>query len=236
MRLVIARASRLVLVSRHLLANPLLAAASEAGKVQVIANGVDVDAVRRRAREPLDHPWLAAGDRSTILAVGRFVAQKNFLNLLRALAIARRTRPVRLILIGNGPLRAQVLEESQRAGIADAVDLVEPVANPMPFLARASAVAIPSWWEGASNILLEALACGTPVVASTTAGNAEEVLDGGKYGLLVRPEDPQALAEALLAQTGDDPLLPGNRVDDFDLNVTLAQFGDLVEELAAADA
>ena len=47
---------------------------------------------------------------------------------------------------------------------------------------------------------------------------------------------PQALAEALLAQTGDDPLLPGNRVDDFDLNVTLAQFGDLVEELAAADA
>jgi hypothetical protein len=74
---------------------------------------------------------------------------------------------------------------------------------------------LPSLWEGASNALLEALACGVPVIAATSAGNAQEVLGYGRYGLLVDPLDVEGMAQAMLYQTVADACRPGSRAADF---------------------
>lgn len=234
-RAVAALADRMVFVSRHLLRSRAVLGAGAIRKAVVIPNGVDVAAIRRRAEGPCAHPWLAdVASMPLILAVGRLARQKNFAHLLQAVATARQSRPLRLLLIGSGPLHNELLSQADTLGIRDAVEIMAPVANPMPFLAQASVVALPSWWEGSSNVLLEALACGTPVVASRTAGNAEDVLDFGRYGLLVDPDDPEGMAAALLVQTSDEAQLPGDRAMDFSRDAMLRAYGDLIMGLEDA--
>ena len=228
-RTVAAFADRLVFVSPHLLRSEAVLGKGAIRKAVVIPNGVDAEAVRKRAAEPVSHRWLCdIGEHPLVLAVGRLAPQKNFDNLLRAIAIARRSRPVRLLLIGSGPLKQALQKHAAALGIGEAVEFMAPVSNPIPFIAGASVLALPSWWEGSSNVLLEALACGTPIVASRTAGSAEDVLDSGRHGLLVDPGDPEAMAAALLRQAGDDRILPGNRALDFSRDASLAAYADLI--------
>lgn len=233
-RAVAALADKLVFVSRHLARSKAVLGSAAIRKAVVIPNGVDVAAVRHRAQESCFHPWLTDRDRvPLVLAVGRLALQKNFANLLRAIAIARQIRPLRLLLIGSGPLRDELERQAGTLGIQDAVEIIRPIANPMPFLARSSVVALPSWWEGSSNVLLEALACGTPVVASRTAGNAEDVLDFGRYGLLIDPDDAEGMAAALLIQTSQEAQFPGDRALEFSREATLRAYGELIMEQAA---
>ena len=228
-RAVAALADQIVFVSRHMARSKAVLGSGTIRDAVVIPNGVDVADVRRRATEPCSHEWLSDLDEHPlVLAVGRFALQKNFANLLRAVAIARRSRPLRLLLIGSGPLRGELLEEAEALGIRDAVQIMAPIANPMPYIARASVLALPSWWEGSSNVLLEALACETPVVASRTAGNAEDALDFGRYGLLIDPDDVEGMAAALLVQVGPNAQLPGGRASEFDREITLRAYAELI--------
>jgi glycosyltransferase involved in cell wall biosynthesis len=228
-RTVAALADRLVFVSPHLTRSEVVLGKAALRKAVVIPNGVDAAAARQRASEPVSHPWLSdIAGQPLVLAIGRLAPQKNFGNLLRAMAIARRSRPVRLLIIGSGPLKNALQEQAAALDIGDAVDFMAPVPNPMPFLAGASVLALPSWWEGSSNVLLEALACGTPIVASRTAGSAEDVLDFGRHGLLVDPADPEGMAAALVRQVGDDKLMPGDRALDFSRDAALDAYADLI--------
>ena len=92
---------------------------------------------------------------------------------------------------------------------------------------------LPSWWEGSSNVLLEAIACGTPVVASRTAGNAAEILGDDEYGLLVDPSSAEELAAAILTQIGPGPTLPKDRAQAYDRSVAMTAYAQLVDGLAA---
>jgi glycosyltransferase involved in cell wall biosynthesis len=121
-------------------------------------------------------------------------------------------------------------------GIADDVDLVPATANPFPLMAAAGALALPSLWEGSSNVLLEAMACGTPVVASRTAGDSEHVVNGGKYGLLVDPFDVEGLAAALLRQTGPDRIEPGDRIQAFSRDRAMTRYIQLFDEAVGGTA
>src|SRR3546814_6807722 len=90
------------------------------------------------------------------------------------MAIACRTRPLRLIILGESrdDARRMLLARAEALGIAGAIDLPGRVDNVFPWLAQAKVFALPSLWEGAPNVLLEAMACGVPVVAAISAGNA----------------------------------------------------------------
>lgn len=217
-RLLTADAAALVTVSARLREDRAMRRAAASGKLTVIANGVDVAQVRRLSREPFADPWFDA-ETPVVVAAGRLVAQKNFATLIEALAIARRTRSVRLYLLGAGTAEQRSALESQaRAlGVGASIRLVGSLPNPFPVMARASVVAVPSFWEGSPNVLLEAMACGAPVVASRSAGNAAEILDHDRFGLLIDPRDPAGLAEALLRQL--DPatrIAPCDRAEAFD--------------------
>jgi glycosyltransferase involved in cell wall biosynthesis len=95
---------------------------------------------------------------------------------------------------------------------------------------EAGLFALPSLWEGSSNVLLEALACGTPIVASRTAGDAELILDRGRFGLLADPADPADWAGAILRQLGSERVLPGDRADGFSRQAALASYLALFDD------
>jgi len=111
------------------------------------------------------------------------------------------------------------------------------LANPFPLVRQAAAFALLSRWEGSPNSLLEALACGTPVVAARSAGAAPEILADGAFGRLVDPCDPTAIAQALIAQAGRgaDCVLPGERALDFDERLSSSRFVGEVLRLISAD-
>ena len=231
-RLIALRSERLVFVSRHLFESFGSVGVRLRAKAVVIPNGVDVRSVRERARETCDHPWFSQTASSpVVLAIGRLVEQKNFVTLLRAVAYARQKLPLRLVIIGAGPMFDVLMEEANSLGLADAFEIIPPVPNPMPYLANCSVFAMPSSWEGSSNVLLEALACGTPVVASRTAGNAEEVLDYGRCGLIVDHADAEGMGEALLIQCSERRISPGERAEDFSRAASLQTYTDLFDEL-----
>ncbi len=172
-----------------------------ASRISVIPNGVDIDAITRSAEAPVSHPWFTAGALPVVIAVGRLCAQKDFSTLIRAFAIARRTRPMRLVILGDGPAteHARLLELAQALGVETDLWLGGHQANPHAFVARAALSVLSSRWEGASNVLIEALACGTPIVATACPTGVREVLTE-TCGTLVPVGDVGAMAKAMLAR------------------------------------
>ncbi len=232
-RFVATRADRLVLNSRALGDHPVLARHVASGKAIVIPNGVDVDAVRKAAAQPCLHPWLSERSIPVALVVARHVKQKNLDVMIRAFAKARRQRPLRLIFLGhaNEAETHGLRSRADELSIRDDVDFVAATSNPFPYMAAASVLALPSLWEGSSNVLLEAMACGTPVIASRTAGDAEYVLGSGRFGILIDPQDEDGLAAALLRQTGTERIEPGRRASSFDRQEALGRYVGLFDQL-----
>lgn len=159
------------------------------------------------AAAPCDHPWLRPGQPPVIVVAGRLERQKDFPTLIRAFAQVRGERPCRLLILGDGGGRARLQALSAELGITADVDLPGFQANPYPFLARADLFVLSSRWEGSPNVLTEALALGTPVVATDCPSGPHELLDGGRYGPLVPVGDVAALGKAVAA-TLDQPLPP----------------------------
>ena len=163
---------------------------------------VDLD---RLARAAAPHPWLAQADAPVVLAAGRLVQVKDFVTLLHAFAALRRQRPARLVILGQGPQRGALIALAQQLGIAQHVALPGFVANPLAWMARAALFALSSRYEGSPNVLVEALACGTPTVSTDCPHGPREILDHGRWCRLVPVGDAPALAAAM-AVTLDAPI------------------------------
>jgi len=168
------------------------------GSLHVIYNSVSRPDLMRRAQAPVEHHWFALGAAPVVLSVGRLTEQKEFATLIRAFARVRKQMPAHLVILGEGELRAQLESLVRALGLESEVWLPGFVANPYPYMARASVYALSSIWEGLPNALIEALALGTPVVATDCKSGPREVLDNGRYGRLVPVGDTEALAAAML--------------------------------------
>lgn len=162
------------------------------------------DALRAAATQSADHPWFAAGEPPVIIGVGRLVDQKDPVTLLQAFARIRAERPARLMLIGEGPLRDTLSRQAAELGVADDVTLPGWDDNPFPAMAAARVFVLPSKFEGLPGVLIQALACGCPPVATDCPGGSSEILEGGRYGRLVPIGDIEAMAHAI-NQTLDKP-------------------------------
>ena len=176
-------------------------------QITTVHNGLDLDLVRRRAPERPEHPWLdGASGPPVILAVGRLEPQKDFATLLDAFALLRRLKPARLIVLGEGRERERLQAKARDLGLGGEVDLPGVSLNPYPYMARAALFALSSRWEGFPNVLLEALACGCPVVSTDCLAGPREILENGMFGRLVPVGDATALAEAMAATLDAPPL------------------------------
>lgn len=168
-------------------------------RIAVISNGVDLATIARLAAEPLDDPWFAATAPPVIISAGRISRQKNYALLLEAFARLRQKRPVRLVILGQGSDNAvsALQRQAKTLDVADDLRLHGFEANPMRFFGHAGVFVLSSLWEGASNALLEAMACGCPVVATDCPTGVREQLDNGRIGPIVPLGDPEALARAI---------------------------------------
>lgn len=173
-------------------------------KIEVIYDPIVTPQLHERAGRLLNHPWFAEEAPPVIVGVGRLDPEKDFSTLLRAFSLVKRNRNVRLIILGEGPERPLLNSVAERLRISEAVVLPGFVDNPLPFIANASVLVLTSLFEGLPNVLIEALACGTPVVATDCPGGTREILEQGRYGMLVQVGDVEALARAI-EQTLDNP-------------------------------
>lgn len=174
-------------------------------KIRVIYNPVVTPEILEKAEEPLEHPWFKPGEPPVILGVGALTKQKDFPTLIHAFALVRRERPARLVILGEGEERPKLEALAQELGIAEDVDMPGFVENPYKYMANAAVFVLSSRWEGFGNVLVEAMACGTPVVSSDCPNGPSEILLGGQYGKLVPLGNAQAMAVAIL-ETLDTPL------------------------------
>jgi glycosyltransferase involved in cell wall biosynthesis len=174
----------------------LLGAAGLRRPVDVIHNGVDVDRIRSQAEADDMHAWLHQPGYRLILGIGRLAPQKNFAMLLRAFA-GLRGEAQRLIILGEGPERTALTRLARELGIEERVDLPGLRANPFPLLRRCDAFVLSSRWEGFANVVIEALACGAPVVATDCPGGPAEILGEGLLGKVVPVDDVPAMTAAI---------------------------------------
>lgn len=203
--------------------------------IVTIPNSIDVEGVRAATG---NRPVAAHGFR--FCAVGRLALQKGYDVMLDAFAAASDRLPAdwELQIFGNGPRRDALVEQARRLGIAGRTFFLGHDENPYPRIASADAFVHAARWEGFGIALTEALALGLPVVATSCPGGPKEILDNGRYGLLVPPEDPGALAAALVRLAADDQLravlsstaLEGAR--RYSAEIVARRMCELAEELA----
>jgi glycosyltransferase involved in cell wall biosynthesis len=166
-------------------------------RVQVVHNPIVTPELSALAAAPLDHPWFQPGQPPVIVAVGRLGPQKDFDSLIRAVSRVRNTYPVRLVILGEGRESGSLKGLVEELGLSEAVDLPGWVSNPYPYMKRAAAFVLSSRWEGLPSVLIEALYCGVPIVATDCPSGPLEILGGGKHGLLVPVGDVNALSRGI---------------------------------------
>ena len=210
-----------------------------AEKLYVIPNPVDPEDVRAKASEPLSSAHQALLRKPYILGAGWLrVAHKGFDLLVRAHAeVRRRGIDHNLVIVGEGEDRELLQQMARSLGVADSVFLPGFQRNPFPFFRAAAALAAPARLDSFGRVYLEAMALGLPVIGSTASGPME-ILDSGKYGIVVPSEDVGALSDAMSVLLGDAGArerysqLALARVNAFRPDAVAAQWDELVCALA----
>jgi glycosyltransferase involved in cell wall biosynthesis len=177
----------------------------ESNSVVTLYNGVDSTAVQSAANEPVDSPWWnAAGSKGNavirIVSAGRLNYEKGFHLLIAAVARLQRESAdaeYRLALLGEGERRQQLQDQINNAGITEHVTLAGFQNNAAAWYRSADLFVLPSLLEGMPNVLLEAMACGTPVVSSRCPHGPDEILEAGKYGLMFESGSIAALTDTM---------------------------------------
>ena len=204
-------------------------------KVNTIHNPIELETARRKSAETLNPKY----DTDYVLAVGRLVRVKQFDMLIRAHFELRKQRKIDLIILGDGPERLKLEQLVSDLGLTRYVYLLGFVDNPWVYMAQAKLLVVSSRIEGFSNVIVEAMAVGCPVLA-TRCGGPEDIIKNGQNGVLVETNrdalvagingllnDPYrctALAESALSSCQQyEPDLVGQR------------FGQMLEELLLKD-
>lgn len=171
----------------------------------VIHNPVLPSDWAQRADMPCGHRWLEDASLAVVLGVSRLAPVKDLPALVDAFAVVAAARPTaRLVIAGDGPERDALRQQIARLGLADRAELVGAVQNPLAWMRRARVFALTSQYEGFGNVLIEALAVGTPVVSTDCPVGPREVLEDGRLGRLVPPGDVAAIAAAITATLDGD--------------------------------
>jgi glycosyltransferase involved in cell wall biosynthesis len=199
------RADAIVAVSRDMADDLARSIGVPRDRIDVILNPVITPDLQSRGEAAVSHPWLAPGEPPVVMGVGRLERQKDFSTLVRAIALVRQQRPVRLLILGEGRERPALEALVRELGLEDDVALPGFVENPYAFLSRAAVFALSSIFEGLPTVLVEALALGTPVVSTDCQTGPREILEDGRLGRLVPIEQPEALAAAIGATLDERP-------------------------------
>lgn len=201
--------------------------------ISVLHNPVEIESVRNRAETPVDHEWVEDSSTEVILFVGRIEAQKDLETWLRAFERIHDERPdTRAVIAGKGSNRDALLSLADEMGLADVVSMPGYVDNPYRYMAQASVFLLSSRYEGLPTVLIEALACGCPVVATDCPSGPREILDGGAYGELRPVGDAAGLSDAVVdtLTRPDNAAALSERADEFAPEAVIDEYERFIEE------
>ncbi len=234
------RAAAVIAVSQGVADNVRKLTGLAPEKIHTVPNWSVLPDVSGWAAARLGHPWLVPERSwSALLAVGRLVPKKDYPTLLRALARVREARDARLIVLGKeGSEAPRIRALIRELGLWHAVDLVGHRTNPYAFYARADCYILASISEGMPSALVEALACGCPVVSTDCPSGPAEILEGGRYGALVPVGDYSALARTILATLVEPPDREGIRArgEALSQEQAVGSYVELLEQAGRARA
>ena len=185
-------------------------------KIQVIYNPIYSDDLLQLAGEPIDDSCFSSFPSPVLLAAGRLTKQKGFSHLIQAFHKVRKDRAARLLILGEGEERATLQGLINELELNDDVTLLGFKPNPIAYMKKATVFVLSSNWEGFGNVLVEAMACGTPVISTDCPSGPSEILEDGKWGRLVAAGNVDALACAI-KETLDETVHPNvaKRAQDF---------------------
>jgi len=234
------RVARIVTISRGIAVELGQRLALPPDKFRVIHNPVAVVEIRRQAEQAVDIPPVA---HPLLVAVGRLDPEKNMPLLFRAIGRIVREQPVTLYVLGEGCERPHLESLIRSLGLESHIHLPGFQRNPYAYVKRADLFVLSSDYEGFANVLVEAMAVGTPVVATDCPYGPREVLADGQYGRLVPPGDEAALAQAILCSLRDRARhdkaraarFAQRRADEFSVERIVPQYEQLFAELLGSE-
>ena len=197
MRLCYPFADNIIAVSQNAADDLAITLGLPKDKIQTIYNPIFDDTLLEKSNEEITEPLLIDHKTPKILAVGRLTKQKDYPTLLKAFQILRNKQQATLIILGDGELRDKLDAQVKAMELQNDVHLPGFVSNPYKWMRNCDVFVLSSLWEGLPTVLVEAMACGIPVVSTNCKSGPAEILENGKYGALVPVSDYQALAEAL---------------------------------------
>jgi glycosyltransferase involved in cell wall biosynthesis len=207
-------------------------------RIHTIYNGMLAEKIQQEADEPLSDS-VSIFEQPTVITVGRLEDQKGHEYLIEAHALLlRKGIQHNLVIIGKGTLLDKLQEQAASLGVSSSVHFLSFQNNPYKFIKNASVFALSSRFEGMPFVLIEALFCGTPIVSADCPSGPYEILEAGKYGVLVKSEDPKELADGIEAVLCDDAKreqlakLSLMRSEAFDQRKIAAQWEALFRDLA----
>jgi len=224
-------ADRVVGVSRGVAETVVEETFIDESDVAVLRNPIPIEEVYERSTEFTNSEYLEDDEYETILTVGRLSDQKDQATLVRAFARLHEHRPrTRLVIVGTGERESELRSLVERLGLTDAVSFAGFVDNVYAYMGSASVFVLSSRHEGLPTVLIEAMACGCPVVATDCPSGPREILQDGEYGPLVPVGDESSLAEAIL-EALDSPVsdeLLRERASDFSTESALEEYVEFI--------
>lgn len=175
-------------------------------KTEVIPNGVDIEGITEKAKEKIDHRWFR-DNIPVLISIGRLAEQKGHRELIEAVSLLRSEMKVRLIIIGEGKNKQELIDYADKLGINDSVEILGNKSNPFPYIKNSDMYVCSSRYEGLSNVILEASALGMPIISTNHKHGANELIKNRVNGILVPVRDSKSLADAIKNLLNDKTLM-----------------------------
>jgi glycosyltransferase involved in cell wall biosynthesis len=195
------RADSIIAVSRGVSNDLIKQFNIREGLMNIIHNPVDLPIIHSLSEEVVKEECFDA-DIPVILSVGRLSKEKGFDYLLRAFAHLSEIADVRLAVLGEGEEESRLKELSRNLGIDSNVFFLGFKNNPYKYMKRAAIFVLPSLYEGFGVVIVEAMACGVPVIATRSYDGIDNIINHEKNGLLVPVADEKTLSTAILRLLG----------------------------------
>ncbi len=202
------KANAIICVSRGI-ANDLAKTISSNCAIRVIYNPVIDEKIYQLSQESVNHSWFLNSATPVIVAAGRLVACKDYPTLLKAFALVVKEKSARLVILGRGLEEEKLKQLTHKMHLSESVAFLGFQENPFKYMAKSSVFVLSSLQEGFGNVIIEAMACGTPVVSTDCPVGPEEIITSGENGILVPVGDERAMAGAIL-EVLKNPVLAQN--------------------------
>ncbi len=198
-------------------------------RITVIFNPIITPELKDKKDQPLEDPWFSTDQPPVILAIGRLTKQKGFDNLIRAFAEVKKQRSAKLMILGEGEDRQALMQLITESGLEKDISLPGFVANPYQYMKNAAMFVLSSRWEGLPTVLVEALYCGAPLIATDCPSGPREILKNGLYGQLIPVDDVPALEKSIIS------VLDGKKITNdrsswqaYEINTVIGQYEQII--------